>query len=176
TSRSGSATNWSTTSNGAPSLPMNKHWTRTCGCSSMITAGSTHHGLAAHGPHRRVGRAVAFEELVVGRHGLDHLVDRRAHAIHKPLHVGVAERAGDQVVLLRHHALAEHAVGPRIQAEQLVLALPGIAALAEDADALGQLLRHLHLAARLPHRLVALVEVVVQDDEVADVLQLGAAD
>ena len=67
-------------------------------------------------------------------------------------------------------------MGPGIQAEQLVLALPGMAALAELGDARSKLVRQIHLAAAAPERLVALVEVVVQDDEVADVLHLLAAD
>src|SRR5690606_8046828 len=193
TSRSGSATSWSMTSSGAPSAPIRWTWSCDPGWASISIAASLGQipadtrDLAGHprvlpGPcvHLLPGRgrclAVAVEELLVARHLRHHGVDWPAHAIEQALEIGVRQCAGQRMVVLWHHALAEHAVGPRIQPEQLVLALPGVAGLAEHLDPLGQARRQFHLPALLPQRLVALVEVVVQHDEITHVLQLLAVD
>src|SRR5690606_22106122 len=193
TRRSGSATAWSMTSSGACSAPIRLTWRRSPGCAWISICASSGQlsadarDLAGHPfmlpgacvhllPGRGRRLAVAVEELLVAGHGRYRAIDRLAHALEQALEIGIRQRAGQRVVVLGHHALSEHAVGPGIEAEQLVLPLPRVAGLAEHLDALGQARRQLHFAALLAAGLVALVEVVMQHDEVADVFQLLAAD
>src|SRR5690606_14741651 len=167
TRRSGSATSRSTTSSGAPSVPIRWTCTRICGCGPISIRASSGQAavqageLASHalmlpgtGIHLLPGRgrrlAVAVEELLVAGHRRHNRVDRPAHALEQALEVGIGQRAGQRVVVFRHHALAKHAMGPRVQAEQFVLALPGITGFAEHLDAFGQARRQLHLPALLP--------------------------
>ena len=76
--------------------------------------------------------------------------------------------------VLRRHALAEHDLCPRVHAEEFAVGLPGVCALPEQGQALRQRVGHLHVAAVAPEAaVVALGGVVVEDDEVANVLDLG---
>src|SRR5690606_23685788 len=183
TRRSGSATAWSTTSSGAPSAPIRVACKRRPGWgwistwASLAQAAANARDLAGHlrmllgarihlvpGRGRRL--AVAVQELLVRGHPRHRLVDRLAHALEQAPEVSIGNRARQRVVGPGYHALAEHAVGPGIEPEQLVLPLQRMRAIAEHADAVGEIVGHGHVAHLLPQRLVALVEVVVQDDEV----------
>jgi hypothetical protein len=63
----------------------------------------------------------------------------------------------------RARRVPHHHRHPRIDREQLAIALVDVATLAEQLDALAQLTRDLHLAAFLPERrVVTLVVVVVE--------------
>ena len=81
---------------------------------------------------------------------------------------------GHLVMLSRHDALAEHDLDPGIFREQFVGNAEHAASFAEQVDAMLERCRNLHFAARAPEILTALVQVVMQDDEIADVLDLGA--
>src|SRR5690606_36762257 len=181
------------TSSGASSAPIRLTWRRSAGCAWISTCASpgqvsadasdlAGHPLMLPGTcvHLLPGRgrrlAVAVEKLLVAGHGRYRAIDRLAHALEQALEIGIRQRAGQRVVDLGHHALAEHAVSPGTESEQLVLPLPRVAGLAEHLDPLGQARRQLHFAALLPQRLVALVEVVMQHDEISNVLQFLAAD
>src|SRR5690606_28901162 len=181
------------TTSGASSAPIRLTWRRSAGCAWISTCASPGQvsadasDLARHPfmlpgacvhlfPGRGRRLAVAVEKLLVAGHGRYCGIDRLAHALEQALEIRVRQRAGQRVVVLGHHALAEHAVGPGVEAEQLVLPLPRVAGLAEHLHALGQARWQFHFAALLPQRLVALVEVVMQHDEIPDVLQFLAAD
>ena len=86
----------------------------------------------------------------------------------------IAHQIGDRMMLLRHDALAEHDLDPGVLGEQLVRHAEHAAGLAEQVDAMLERRRNVHVAAGAPERRVlAIRHVVVQDDEVADVLDLG---
>ena len=73
----------------------------------------------------------------------------------------------------RLQPLAQHDLQPGVDLEQLARRLEQVAAFAEQGDALGQAVGDLHLAHAVPERAVGpFGQLVVQDDEVADLLQL----
>src|SRR4051794_28951330 len=78
------------------------------------------------------------------------------------------------VIGLREDTLAEHHHDPAVEAEQLVTCLIGKASLTEERNALRQARGNLHVAAALPIRgIVALCDLVMEDDEVADMLHFA---
>src|SRR5207244_12406797 len=77
------------------------------------------------------------------------------------------------VIAVGHEVLSHHHLHPARKGEHLVGVAEEAAAVAEQADVVGELLRNLHGAAVLPERRVApLGRVVMQDQEVADALEL----
>jgi Glycosyl hydrolase family 1 len=87
----------------------------------------------------------------------------------------VTHEVRDRMMLPRQDALTQHDLDPRILGEQLVRHAEHSAGFAKQLDSMSERSRNIHGAAGPPERCVlARGRVVVEHDEIADVLDLGA--
>src|SRR5207302_6229394 len=121
----------------------------------------------------RLGRAEACNELLVRRHDFHAARDDVAHTRDQLDDLLLGNQVDRGVIAVWHEVLSHHDLHPARKGEHLVGVAEEAAAVAEQADVVGELLRNLHGPAVLPERRVApLGREVVQDQEVADALEL----
>src|SRR5690349_18398263 len=122
---------------------------------------------------RPLRRTVDLQKVLVHRHR-GHGVRVRALEIFQRLaYALLAERFTHVMILPRHQPLANHHEYPRVHGEQVIGSLVGVRALAEQREPLRQRIRDRHVTALAPERrVVTFRELVMHDDEVADVLEL----
>src|SRR6185295_599279 len=127
-------------------------------------------------PAAQVRRFAVLLEIGLVLRQLHHrAIDRRANSLEEPRQFLIAHQVGDRMMLPRHDALAEHDLDPRVFREQLVWHAEDAAGLAEQVDAVLKRLWNAHVAHGPPERRVlALGDMIVQHDEIADVLDLRA--
>src|ERR1700756_4655374 len=102
---------------------------------------------------RRIAETV--DERLMGRHGCDAAGDDLTDSSYQLLQLALGDQVDRRMIAARHNSLPEHDLHPAGEREHLLGVAEEAAAVAEQADVVGELLRDLHAAAVLPERRVA---------------------
>src|SRR5690606_4560564 len=122
---------------------------------------------------RDVRGAVPLNELDVRGHRVGGSGDAVAYGIEAAADRVVGYRRHGRIAGLRHDALSEQDRDPARCREQLFLVAEDAASFAKQRDLVAQRVRNLHRPAIVPERrVVAFGRAIVQDDEIAHLLEL----